>query len=439
MPITTTKPNVDSRVSARESTYKTVTALVPAHNEAATIVDVIEGIKAQTYPIERILVVADNCTDNTAELSKRAGATVVKTQCGDKARAQNAVLHSIQTDYIVGWDGDTIPTPDCLELMMKDIEKYGHDATCSTVLPIQEKGFFIRARRFAYALGRRWWRLTQATIGRIQVLTGASYLFSTESIKAVGGFTTTEKVCSSDMPTTWLLHQAGYKCGYAGSAEALTYDPETLKVYWAQMQRWSSGYFQTIAWHKKQMLHPRSMLVVWTAIFDLMSLFWVQSLIVYMITRGDAKMMWVYAFWISLHQLITMTLVASVVGVKEAVLGVVPYTLVNFLNKVIYLNAFFREWVLGRHWSAWTGRQGRKTRIQPMTKARRRTLVTVFISAAATAIAWEFGNLISLTVTDVTAAMALGTLWFYWKNPRYRPAHLRSSRMTRVMPEAAFD
>ena len=394
--------------------HRSVAALVPAHNEAETITAVIEAIQQQTYPVERIIVVADNCTDATAELARSAGAEVHETAFGDKALAQNTVLNSITSEFLLGFDGDTVPRPECLERMMRDIEKNNNDATCSTVLPIQPTGFFIRARRFAYALGRRWWRVSQSTVGRIQVLTGASYLFKTDAINAVGGFTTTEKVCSSDMPTTWLLHKAGYKCGYAGDAEALTYDPETFRVYWAQMQRWSSGYFQTIAWHKRQMLHWRSILVVWTAIFDLFSLFWAQGFIVYMLARGHTHYLGLYVAWVAAHQVFTTTLVATVVGWKEALLGVIPYTIVNWLNKFIYLNALLREWVLGRHWQAWTGRQGRKTQIQPMTRPRRRTLTIIgagaVLSAFASLLHSESSLLASLAVTITTLLVS----WVLW-------------------------
>jgi hypothetical protein len=58
----------------------------------------------------------------------------------------------------------------------------------ATILPLQPRGFFSRARRFSYALGRRWWRLCQAQVGRIQVLTGASYAFKTPVIKRSGDF-----------------------------------------------------------------------------------------------------------------------------------------------------------------------------------------------------------------------------------------------------------
>ena len=52
--------------------------VIPARNESAVIGDTIKCLLAQKYPRELfdIYVVADNCTDNTAEIARAAGATV---------------------------------------------------------------------------------------------------------------------------------------------------------------------------------------------------------------------------------------------------------------------------------------------------------------------------------------------------------------------------
>jgi glycosyltransferase involved in cell wall biosynthesis len=50
---------------------------VPAHNESTGIVPTLEDIKAQLRPDDRLLVVADNCSDDTAAVSGSLGAEVV--------------------------------------------------------------------------------------------------------------------------------------------------------------------------------------------------------------------------------------------------------------------------------------------------------------------------------------------------------------------------
>jgi cellulose synthase/poly-beta-1,6-N-acetylglucosamine synthase-like glycosyltransferase len=355
------------------------TVLIPAHNEANTVYQLVRACAEQPYPLEDIIVVADACTDDTADKARQAGATVVlEVNYQDKALSQNAALWDIWSDVIVGFDGDTIPEPDCIELMIRDIEN-GYDATCATVLPIQPRGFWIRARRFAYALGRRWWRLCQAQVGRIQVLTGAAYVFKTEAIKGVGGFP--GGLISADMDATWSLHRARRKLGYAGDAIALTYDPETFRVYKQQMRRWSSGYFQNMAKYRRELLHPKAMLVVWTALFDLCCLFAYEVGLLVALATGHFLLVKTLSLWLGIHAIITTVMVATVVGPKEAVLGYFPYLIANYY-KWLYLCAFVREWILGRHYSSWTGRQGRKTVITKMTRKRKAGLACVVAVAA---------------------------------------------------------
>ncbi|MNR97098.1 Poly-beta-1,6-N-acetyl-D-glucosamine synthase [compost metagenome] len=57
-----------------------VAVLVPAHNEAAGIAATVAGIREQLQAGDRILVVADNCDDETAELALAAGAPVLERE-----------------------------------------------------------------------------------------------------------------------------------------------------------------------------------------------------------------------------------------------------------------------------------------------------------------------------------------------------------------------
>lgn len=355
----------------------TLSVLLPAHQEAEHIGAVIHALQTSTYPIEQIVVVADACTDDTAGIARSMGCTVIETNHQDKAEAQNSGFALIDTELVAGMDGDTVPDVDCIRLMVKDLVEKGYDATCSTILPIQAKGLFIRSRRFAYSLGRMSWRWAQAQVGKIQVLTGASYLFRSDVVRAVGGFP--GGLVSNDMDLTWALHTAGYKCGYTGSALAYTYDPETFTVYRSQMRRWASGYFQNMAKYKGTWLRsPAGFLVVGGALLDLCLLFWTEAWFVWALATGNyhSSLRWILTF-LAVRTVVTVGLVARTVGLKEALLGVGPYTVVNVYNKWIYLAAGFREWILGKHYMSWTGRQQRATVISPMTSRRKLTLAAL--------------------------------------------------------------
>jgi hypothetical protein len=72
----------------------TVTVLVPAHNEEVSLPATLASLREQTRPPERVIVVADNCTDSTVALAEAAGAEVVESvdNTHKKAGALNQVL-----------------------------------------------------------------------------------------------------------------------------------------------------------------------------------------------------------------------------------------------------------------------------------------------------------------------------------------------------------
>jgi cellulose synthase/poly-beta-1,6-N-acetylglucosamine synthase-like glycosyltransferase len=75
---------------------KRVAVLIPAHNEGAGIVPTIEDIKQQLRPGDRIVVVADNCSDDTAAIAASLGAEV--STRNDPTR--------IGKGYAMGWGVD---------------------------------------------------------------------------------------------------------------------------------------------------------------------------------------------------------------------------------------------------------------------------------------------------------------------------------------------
>lgn len=58
--------------------------LVPAHDEAGGITATLQSILAQLGPDDRLVVIADNCTDQTAETARAAGATVAERADPDR-------------------------------------------------------------------------------------------------------------------------------------------------------------------------------------------------------------------------------------------------------------------------------------------------------------------------------------------------------------------
>ena len=97
------------------------TILIPAHNEAEQIKEVIEGLQTQLSEQDRVVVIADNCHDNTAELARSTGVEVLerehKTDRG-KGYALDYAMQQIQDsppEVLVILDGDCLIKPDTLK------------------------------------------------------------------------------------------------------------------------------------------------------------------------------------------------------------------------------------------------------------------------------------------------------------------------------------
>jgi cellulose synthase/poly-beta-1,6-N-acetylglucosamine synthase-like glycosyltransferase len=89
-----------------------VAVLVPAHNESANLLPTLTDIKRQLLPGDRVIVVADNCTDDTAAIAAAAGAEVVErhdtTKIGKGYALDRgiAALAAAPSDIVVMIDAD---------------------------------------------------------------------------------------------------------------------------------------------------------------------------------------------------------------------------------------------------------------------------------------------------------------------------------------------
>lgn len=92
--------------------------MVPAHDEEAVIGPTLAALDRARRLGDHVLVVADRCTDRTAELARNAGAEVFERvpgqQPGRAAARQDGLEHALTLDWdaIVMIDADSIVEPD---------------------------------------------------------------------------------------------------------------------------------------------------------------------------------------------------------------------------------------------------------------------------------------------------------------------------------------
>lgn len=98
-----------------------VAVLVPAHNEALGIGATLETLLPQLTEHDRLVVIADNCSDETAAIARTLGATVVEridAERRGKGYALDYGLRFIEAappDVVVMADADCIVYPDAID------------------------------------------------------------------------------------------------------------------------------------------------------------------------------------------------------------------------------------------------------------------------------------------------------------------------------------
>ena len=167
-----------------------LTALVPAHDEALTIAATLESLWGQTRPPDRIVVVADNCTDDTAEIARAARRRGLhhRRNTDKKAGALNQALsglfdHIDTRDVVMVMDADSVLVPEFLETAMERLEADPDLMAVGGVFYGERgSGLVGQLQRNEYT---RYQRYISRRLGKVFVLTGTASLFRTYALKAV--------------------------------------------------------------------------------------------------------------------------------------------------------------------------------------------------------------------------------------------------------------
>lgn len=228
--------------------------LIAARNEERVIGDLIDSIEQQTYPgyLLDAFVVADNCSDRTAEIARFKGAICYerfnKQQVG-KGYALQYLLHQMENNEILEdydgyfvFDADNILQENYVEEMNK-VFCSGYQVVTSYR---NSKNFDDNWISFGYGL----WFLHEAELlnkGRMAfgsscMVSGTGYLISTEVLERNDGwkfFLLTEDI---EFTADCILNDI--KIGYCENAEFFDEQPTRLVDSWNQRIRWIKGYYQ---------------------------------------------------------------------------------------------------------------------------------------------------------------------------------------------------
>lgn len=234
--------------------------LIPAHNEQDRIAEAIFGMQQQTRQPDLIVVVADNCTDATADIAQWHGADVFETQGNThkKAGALNQAIawvlpHLADRDLILVQDADTVLNPWFAETAIGTFNRkvgavggvfYGEDG--GGLLGLLQRMEF---QRYAWEIER--------TGGRAQVLTGTGTMFRARVLREVrvarrsgriGGGTDYYSLASltEDDEITKAVKTLGYRTMSPAGCSVTTEVMTTLPKLWHQRLRWQRGALENL-------------------------------------------------------------------------------------------------------------------------------------------------------------------------------------------------
>ena len=230
--------------------------LVSARNEGKVIGNLIDSLKAQTYDAEHItvFVLADNCTDNTADIARSKGAVVYERHNTDKVGKGYALEYlydSIADDYgdkyfdaYAVFDADNVVDSRFFESVNRVFsDKYpivtSYRNTKNYGANWISAGYGLWFLRESQYLNRSRMRLNTTC-----AVSGTGFVFDSAIMRECGGwkfFLLTE-----DIEFTNYNVIKGRKIGYA--IDAITYDEQPTKFSQScsQRMRWAKGYVQVM-------------------------------------------------------------------------------------------------------------------------------------------------------------------------------------------------
>ncbi len=231
-------------------TQKHYAILICARNEQAVIGNLIDSIRTQTYPRDKltVFVVADNCTDRTAEICRQKGC-VVYERCDPhharKGYAMQFFFDRISADYgidafdgYVVFDADNLLHPNFMTEMNKAFVAtdgsivVGYRNTKNFDRNFISAGYGIHFMRSVvnYHRPRGW-------LGTATHIAGTGYLIPSRLVKDGWNYT----CLTEDTQFTLNSVAKGEQIAFCEDAEFFDEQPYQVRVMMRQRMRWIKG------------------------------------------------------------------------------------------------------------------------------------------------------------------------------------------------------
>ncbi|MGI0489206.1 glycosyltransferase family 2 protein [Pantanalinema rosaneae CENA516] len=227
-----------------------VDVLVPAHNEAAGIGHTLESVLPQLSPQDQLVVIADNCTDDTAEVARTLGVTVIERHDPVRRGKGYALDFGMQyiaqqsPDIVVIMDADCLAEPGAIAQIAQQAALKNRPVQAVYLLeqPTNPSpkhavsGLAFTVKNLVRPLGL-------ANLGLPCLLTGTGMAFPWATIQQVS---LASGNIVEDMNLALDLAIAGYAPTFCPHATVIGVLPQQTKAAESQRTRWEHGHLQTL-------------------------------------------------------------------------------------------------------------------------------------------------------------------------------------------------
>lgn len=232
--------------------------LVPAHNESVGITQTLASITAQLPKNGQLVVVADNCTDDTAEVARCTGAAVVERNdphLRGKGYALDFGLKHLAKDppdIVIMIDADCSLLPGTLSALAQQV--YTQQRPCQAVYLMekpQKPSTKDAVSVFAFRLKNQIRPLGLWHLGQPCLLTGTGIALPWETISQVD---LANGNLVEDMKLGLDLAILGYPPQLCPQAQVLSRLPEKDKAATTQRTRWEHGHIKVLLEYAPKLL-----------------------------------------------------------------------------------------------------------------------------------------------------------------------------------------
>lgn len=251
------KAKKDFKPRKQKVHQKKYAVIIAARNEELVIGHLIKSIKNQKYPKELIdiFVIADNCTDNTARVAKKAGAIVrerFNTDQVGKGYALDFMIKIIEKEYSSSeyegyfvFDADNLLDENYIAEMNKTFNQGYRVITSYRNSKNYDQNWISAGYALWFLHEAEYLNLPRMVLNSSCAISGTGFLVHAELIKDNGGWI--HHLLTEDIEFSVAQIIKGEKIGYCKSAMFYDEQPVTFTQSWYQRLRWAKGFYQVFA------------------------------------------------------------------------------------------------------------------------------------------------------------------------------------------------